>query len=118
MFTLEFSTLKYSIFPLKKSQHKLINLYQFENIFAKLMPNLKEYFNTLKVMNKLMVSKWFQTLFTICLPLDLFVRVWDCIFAKELDFVLNFSFALRKKFEKKICLNLMIFRIFLSIFGI
>ena len=84
-------------FPLLK-----LYVYQFENIFAKLMPNLKEHFDTLEVPNELWISKWFQTLFTICLPLDLLVRVWDCIFAKGLDFVFNFSFALLRKFEKKL----------------
>jgi len=84
-------------FPLLK-----LYVYQFEHIFNKTMPKLKEHFDNLEVPNELWIGKWLQTLFTICLPLDLLVRVWDCIFAKGLDFLFNFSLALLKESEKSL----------------
>jgi hypothetical protein len=84
-------------FPLLK-----LYVFQFESIFNKMMPDLKKHFDDLEVPNELWISKWFQTLFTICIPIDMLVRVWDCIFAKGLDFLFNFSMALLKKHEKNL----------------
>ena len=80
----------------------LLNLYtyQFNFLFEKYFPNLKKHFDNLEIPNELWISKWFQTLFTICLPLDILVRLWDCIFVKGLEFLFNFSLSLIKVIEK------------------
>ena len=80
----------------------LLNLYiyQFNHLFEKNFPELKKHFDVLEIPNELWITKWFQTLFTICLPIDLLIRLWDCIFVKGLDFLFNFSLCLIKVFEK------------------
>ena len=82
----------------------LLNLYvyQFNGIFNEYLPNLKKHFEKLEIPNELWISKWFQTLFTICMPIDVLVRIWDCIFVKGLDFIFNFSITLLKSFEHEL----------------
>lgn len=77
-------------------------VYVFEVVFNKYLPELKQHFDKLEVPNELWISKWFQTLFTVCIPVDLLVRVWDCFIVKGLDFLFNFSIALLKKHEKSL----------------
>jgi hypothetical protein len=75
-------------------------MFIFNSIFHKYLPNLKHHFEKLDVPNELWISKWFQTLFTICLPLDVLTRLWDCIFVKGLDFIFNFTISLLKYIER------------------
>ena len=75
-------------------------MFIFNSIFHKYLPTLKHHFEKLDVPNELWISKWFQTLFTICLPLDVLTRLWDCIFVKGLDFIFNFTISLLKYIEK------------------
>lgn len=76
--------------------------YQFNFLFAKHLPNLKNHFDVLEIPAELWISKWFQTLFTICLPIDMLLRLWDCVFAKGLDFLFNFAIVLIKLFEDEL----------------
>ena len=75
-------------------------IYQFNGIFNEYLPNLKKHFEKLEIPNELWISKWFQTLFTICMPKDVVVRLWDCILAKGLYFIFDFAITLMKSFEK------------------
>ena len=75
-------------------------LYQFDYIFYKKMPNLKKHFENLGIPNEAWVSKWFQTLYTICLPLNVVTRLWDCIFCFGLEFLFSFTLAILKHFEE------------------
>jgi hypothetical protein len=84
-------------FPLLK-----LYVYVFEVIFNKFLPELKQHFDKLEVPNELWISKWFQTLFTVCIPLDMLVRVWDCFLALGLDFLISISISLLKKHEKNL----------------
>ena len=84
-------------FPLLK-----LFIFQFDNIFEKRLSNLKNHFEDLEVPNELWISKWIQTIYTICLPIDLLVRLWDCILGKGLSFLFNFSLALLIKYEKEL----------------
>ena len=75
-------------------------LYQFDYIFYKKMPNLKKHFENLGIPNEAWVSKWFQTLYTICLPLNVVRRLWDCIFVIGLEFLFSFTLAILMHFEE------------------
>jgi hypothetical protein len=80
----------------------LLNLYtyQFNHLFEIHFPVLKKHFDKLEIPNELWIAKWFQTLFTICLPLDILIRLWDCILVKGLDFLFNFVLSFIKVLEK------------------
>jgi len=75
-------------------------MFQFDNLFSRNLPVLKKHFDKLSVPNELWVTKWFQTMFTICLPVEVLVRVWDCFIANGLEFLFDFTLSLIKSFEK------------------
>jgi len=82
-------------FPLLK-----LYLLQFNHIFEKKLPKLKNLFEELGVPDELWIAKWIQSLYTICLPLDYLVRVWDCLISTGHTFLFKFAIALLAKFEK------------------
>lgn len=81
-------------FPLLKAY-----LYIFDHFFAKKMPELRTHFEKLEIPEEIWIAKWFQTLYTICLPPEVLVRLWDGIMGYGLDFMISFSLALIKQFE-------------------
>lgn len=85
-FSEEFPTLKLYVF-------------YFEEIFEKYNKKLKNHFDKLDLPLDTWASKWFQTLFTICLPVEMCQRVWDCLFAYGPYFIFSFTLALLKEFE-------------------
>jgi len=87
-------------FPLLKAY-----IFIFNHFFQKKMPELKEHFKKLEIPDEVWISKWIQTLFTICLPIDATMRVWDCIMSDGLEFLISFSIAFVKTFEEDL-LNL------------
>ena len=76
--------------------------FAFNIIFAKFLPKLKEHFENLIIPDEAWIGKWFQTLYTICLPLNLVTRLWDCIISEGLEFMFNFSLALLQNFEDEL----------------
>jgi hypothetical protein len=82
-------------FPLLKAY-----IFIFNHFFQKKMPQLKEHFKKLEIPDEVWISKWIQTLFTICLPIDATMRVWDCIMSDGLEFLISFSIAFVKNFEE------------------
>lgn len=88
-FTDEFPLLKFYVFL-------------FEEIFEKSNKKLKQHFDKIDLPSDLWVTKWFQTLFTICLPVEICQRLWDCLFSQGLSFLISFSLALLKEFEVKL----------------
>jgi hypothetical protein len=81
-------------FPLLK-----MYTYIFDRIFKETLPDLYAHFNKIDIPSELWVGKWFQTLYIICLPFDLLVRVWDCLFVVGSDFLFCFAVALLKYCE-------------------
>jgi len=82
----------------------LLNLYyyQFQYYLDDMLPEVSKLIEKLDIPYEAWVGKWFQTLFTISLPLDLTVRLWDCIISLGLDFLINFSISLVKFLEPQI----------------
>ena len=55
--------------------------------------NLKEHLNEMGMTIDLWMGKWFQTLFTIILPINWCQRLWDNIFAENIFFIVKFGIA-------------------------
>jgi hypothetical protein len=55
--------------------------------------NLKEHLNEMGMTIDLWMGKWFQTLFTIILPINWCQRLWDNIFAENVFFIVKFGIA-------------------------
>ena len=58
--------------------------------------------NELQVPDEIWIFKWMQSLFALVLPLEVIVRIWDCIFAFGIEFSLNIIIALVDIYEKDI----------------
>lgn len=76
-------------------------LFIFDTILSKDMPDL---YRCIKKMDGLdngaWIGKWIQTLYTICLPYEVCVRLWDCILSNGIYFVISFSMALLNSVAK------------------
>jgi hypothetical protein len=81
-------------FPMLK-----VYLYIFNHFFEKRMPELKAHFVKLEVPDEIWIAKWFQTLYSIALPVNILMRVWDCIMACGLEFIITLSLVLLKQLE-------------------
>jgi hypothetical protein len=64
------------------------------------MPSLYNHFQELEIPNEVWIAKWFQTLYTICLPFNVLVRFWDVLMSYGLDFMINFSLSFMHHIEK------------------
>lgn len=84
-------------FPLLK-----LYVFFFEELFEKYNKKLKEHFDKLDLPLDTWAGRWFQTLFTICLPVEMCQRVWDCMFAYGPYFIFSFTLALLKELEPKL----------------
>jgi len=56
----------------------------------------------LNIPDEIWIFKWMQSLFSLVLPLDVIVRIWDCIFAFGIEFSINVIIALIELCEKDI----------------
>jgi hypothetical protein len=63
------------------------------------MPSLKKHFEELEVPKEIWVAKRFQTLYTITMPVNAVIRIWDCLLVYGIEFIINFTLALVKSFE-------------------
>jgi hypothetical protein len=73
--------------------------YAFNHFFQRKMPTLKNHFLNLEIPDEVWILKWIQTLYTISLPLDASMRLYDCLFSQGLHFIISFSIAFVKSFE-------------------
>jgi hypothetical protein len=101
MFSETFSSDSISIRGFYTEEFPILRLYlfQFNHIFEIKLPMLKRHLDDLGLPDDVWLTSWFQTLFTIILPFEYCVRLWDCLFSKGLLFVFNFTIALLKEME-------------------
>jgi len=80
----------------------LLNFYVslFLTLFSKNLPELKKHFEKLEIPDEIWIAKWFRTLFTLSLPFNICMRIWDCLIISGLDFLLNFTLAFMKYLEQ------------------
>lgn len=74
----------------------------FDYYFNENLPALYMHFKSLDIPNEAWISKWIQTLYTICLPIKVTMRVWDCTLSYGLNFLIKFSISLLKFLESKL----------------
>lgn len=73
--------------------------YIFNHFLKDKVPNLKKHFQKLELPDEVWISKWIQTLYTICLPYEASLRLWDCLMNNGIEFIISFSIAFVKHFE-------------------
>jgi hypothetical protein len=74
--------------------------YIFDKEFRKLLPDLKKKFEDFSITYDVWIGKWFQTLFTIVLPIEWCKRLFDCVFVNGIFFQINFGLAIIIFLEK------------------
>ena len=65
----------------------------FELLLEQYIPDLKNHLDNLGITIDLWMGKWFQTAFTIILPINWCKRLWDNIFAENIFFMVKFGIA-------------------------
>jgi hypothetical protein len=86
---------EYSLRGLYCQEFPLLKLlvYIFDCKFKETYPQLKAKIDETGITYGSWILSWFQTLFTIILPINMCKRVWDCIFAEDIFFMVKFGLA-------------------------
>ena len=76
--------------------------YIYDKEFSKLLPDLKKKFDNFDITYDIWIGKWFQTLFTIVLPIDWCKRLFDCIFVNGIFYLIQFGLGFVILLEKNL----------------
>jgi len=77
-------------------------IYLIKEIIRDKLPMVHEKLIELNIPDELWLFKWLQSLFVITLPFAISIRLWDCIFAYGIEFILSYTIAFIKYHEHKI----------------
>lgn len=83
----------------------LLNYYVqlFHHCLAERSPRLSNHLlNVVKLEDFLWINKWFMTLFTTSFPFEVVSRIWDCLIANGLDFLVKFTLSYLNEIEIKL----------------
>ena len=69
-------------------------IFIFDDLLNKHLPKLKKHLIEYDIPNDVWIIKWFQTAFTILLPINWTKKLWDNIFCSDFFFIIKFSIAL------------------------
>lgn len=83
-------------------------LHMFLHICKKLiklhLPNIFDKLEEFMIQDEVWIFKWLQSLFSLTLDFSIGVRLWDCILAEGIEFILIFTMSYLKFFESQILL--------------
>ena len=74
----------------------------FDILLEENLPEIKSHLDELGITYDLWIGQWFQTLFTIVLPVNWCKRVWDCIFSDNIYFLIKFGIVFTKMLKNEI----------------
>ena len=69
-------------------------IFIFDDLLHKHIPKLKKHLIEYEIPNDVWIIKWFQTAFTIILPISWSKKLWDNIFSSDFFFIIKFSISL------------------------
>ena len=84
-------------FPLLAFLNFIFDILLEENI-----PEVKNHLDEMGITYDLWIGQWFQTLFTIILPLNYLKRIWDCLFSENIYFLVKFGIVFTKMIKNDI----------------
>ena len=84
-------------FPLLAFLNFIFDILLEENI-----PEIKNHLDEMGITYDLWIGQWFQTLFTIILPLNYLKRIWDCLFSENIYFLVKFGIVFTKMIKNEI----------------
>ena len=65
----------------------------FDILLEEYIPEVKRHLDKMGITYDLWIGQWFQTLFTIVLPVSWCKRLWDCIYSENIFFIVKFGIA-------------------------
>ena len=69
-------------------------IFIFDDLLSKHIPKLRNHLLKNDITNDVWIIKWFQTAFTIILPINWSKKLWDNILATDFFFIIKFSISL------------------------
>lgn len=95
---------KWNIRGLFIEEFPLLNYYIdiFDAIMEKECNDIRKHLLKLDMPNEVWISKWIQTLYTISLPYDINLRIWDYLLTNGIEFIISFSITMLMALEKDI----------------
>ena len=69
-------------------------IFIFDDLLKKNIPKLRKHLLDNDITNDIWIIKWFQTAFTMILPIDWSQKLWDNIFSTDFFFIIKFSISL------------------------
>ena len=67
---------------------------EFHRVLSERLPEVHRFFVDIELDDNLWLTKWFMTLFSYSFHLDCVIRIWDCIFAYGLGYMINIALGL------------------------
>ena len=77
-------------------------IFIFDDLLNKHVPKLRKHLLDNDITNDVWIIKWFQTAFTVILPIKWSQKLWDNIFATDFFFIIKFSISLCSALSKDI----------------
>ena len=77
-------------------------IFIFDDLLLKYVPDLRKHLIDNEIPNDVWIIKWFQTCFTMILPINWTKKLWDSIFSSDFFFIIKFSISLCISFSKDI----------------
>ena len=69
-------------------------IFIFDDLLLKYIPELRKHLIDNEIPNDVWIIKWFQTAFTMILPINWSKKLWDNIFSSDFFFIIKFSISL------------------------
>ena len=77
-------------------------IFIFDDLLLKYIPQLRKHLIDNEIPNDVWIIKWFQTAFTMILPINWSKKLWDNIFSSDFFFIIKFSISLCISLSKDI----------------
>jgi Rab-GTPase-TBC domain len=80
----------------------LMREFQFNHYAKKLIPDLYNHFRKEGITTGFFMSRWYLTIFSICLPINVVEIIWDCVFYSRWKAIIKISLALMIELKEKL----------------
>ena len=77
-------------------------IFIFDDLLTKYIPKLRKHLIDYEIPNDVWIIKWFQTAFTVILPLNWSKKLWDKFFSSNFFFIIKFNISLCISLSKDI----------------
>ena len=74
----------------------------FHSLAKERYPEIYRLLSSFNIADDLWIKKWIKTFFSSIFDLTITIRVWDCVIAVGIKFLINYSLAILEYFEDKI----------------